>query len=401
MFIFVEKIKMFYPRKIYQQLKNHLSKKQITVITGMRRTGKTTLVKKLLSDCDTNNKIYIDLERLDNRQLFTEKNYENIIYALHERGLNFKKKVFLFIDEIQLSPEITSVLKYLYDHYKIKFIVTGSSSFYLKNLFSESLSGRKKIFELYPLDFAEVLTFKNIHFSAGDFTIKKFSSTEYERIKFFYDEYVEYGGFPEVVLCDNVEDKKDLIHDIISSYVNIDIKTLSDFRNEKNIYSLIKMLSGRVGTRLDYTKLSNLAGLTRQTVQNYIDFFEKTFLLKRVSVITKNPDREIVKSQKVYFCDHGISSVLGNISSGSKFENAVFNQLQHFGELRYYALKSGKEIDLILNKTIAFEIKETPTEYDLKKLCILSSKLGLSNSRLIGRYQVNGFKNYIWAGEIR
>src|SRR3989338_11540272 len=152
-----------YPRKLYPFLNEHLGKKQITVITGMRRTGKTTLLKQLLADIPTANKIYVDLERIDNREMFLEKNYDAIIYNLRQRGLDIKHKVFVGLDEIQLAPNLPSVLKYLYDNYDIKFIVTGSSSYYIKNLFTESLAGRKKVFELYPLDFGEFLVFKEVH----------------------------------------------------------------------------------------------------------------------------------------------------------------------------------------------------------------------------------------------
>jgi hypothetical protein len=392
---------MFIERKIYPQLKKHLPNKQISVITGLRRTGKTTLVKRLLEEIKTNNKLYIDLERVDNRELFAEKNYDNIIGSLKAMGLNINKKIYLGIDEIQLVPEITSALKYLYDHYDFKFIVTGSSSYYLKNLFTESLSGRKKIFELYPLDFGEFLKFKKIVFRPEDFTKKRFLNAEYERLKKYYEEYIKYGGFPEVVLAGNHSDKKDLLLDIISSYVNIDIKILADFRNDKNIYKLIKLLAGRVGTRLDYLKISRLIDISRITVQNYIDFFEKTYLIKRVSVLAKNPDREIVKAQKVYFCDTGLAGVLVDLDSGAKFENTVFNQLIHHGEIKYYSLKSGQELDFILNNKIAFEIKESPTQQDLKKAKQLAGLAGIKKTRLIGKNFVPKFTDYIWGGAIR
>ena len=168
----------FKNRLIYPALKEHLSKRQITIITGLRRTGKTTLVKKLLDDSVINNKIYIDLERIDNRDLFSEKNYENIITAMSLRGVDFKKKVTLAIDEVQLLPGIASVIKYLYDNYQIKFVITGSSSYYIKNLFSESLAGRKKVFELNTLSFREFLEFKEINFSLPKDMGRKFISSE-------------------------------------------------------------------------------------------------------------------------------------------------------------------------------------------------------------------------------
>lgn len=368
----------------------------------MRRTGKTTLVKQLLADIPVNNKLYIDLERIDNREMFSEKNYDAILYTLQQRGLDIRKKVYLVLDEIQLAYNITSVLKYLYDNYDIKFIVTGSSSYYLKNLFSESLAGRKKVFELYTLDFGEMLMFKEIpYLPGGDSWEKEFNSAEYERLKSYYEDYIEYGGFPEVVLAKKTSEKKDFISDIISSYINIDIKTLADFRNQDALYNLMKMLAARVSTRLEYSKLSRLSGISRITVQNYIEFLEKTYLIERIPVLTKNTDREIVKAKKLYFCDNGIMNALEDVSSGVKFENALFTQLHHKGRLRYYSLKNGREIDFILDKNAALEVKESPDEQDGVMLKELSSRIGLKVHRLIGRYPTPRFKNYIWGGEIK
>lgn len=392
---------VFFDRKIFSLLKEHLGVKQISVITGMRRTGKTTLVKQLLSGIDSENKLYIDLERIDNREIFFEKNYDAILKAFSERGLNLSKKCFVAIDEIQLVPQIASVLKYLYDNFDIKFVVTGSSSYYLKNLFSESLAGRKKVFELFPLDFGEFLVFKGVSFSKGNFPNETISVAEFSRLKYFFDEFVEFGGFPEVVLSKNASEKKDLISDIVSSYVNIDIKTLADFQDSKNVYNLLKLLASRIGSRLDYSKLSTVSGLARQTVLNYADFFEKTYLIKRLPVFSKRPDKEIVKAQKLFFCDNGIANFLAELGSGAQFENAVFNQLKNNGELGYYSLKSGKEIDFILNKETAFEAKESPTEQDLKNLQSLATKAGIKKTFLIGRNHVPKFSNYIWAGDIK
>jgi predicted AAA+ superfamily ATPase len=392
---------MYLQRKIFSSLEDHIEKKQVTVITGMRRTGKTTLVKELLSRIKSENKLFIDLERMDNRVLFTEKNYDNIINSLGQRGLNFNQKVFLALDEIQLVPEIVSVIKYLYDKYTIKFILTGSSSFYLKNLFSESLSGRKKIFELYTLNFSELLTFNDVSFKENVFYKKNFNPAEYERLKFYYEQYIIFGGFPEVVLSKKTEDKKDLLNDIISSYINVDIKTISDLRNSQNIFNLVKMLAGRTGTRLDYTKLSSLTGISRPTLYNYLYLLEQSFLITLVPVIAKNPDKEIVKAKKIFFNDNGILNVLSDISSGAKFENSVFNQLRHLGEINYYALKSGKEIDFILNKGFAFEVKETPSENDVKYLKNLSRQIKISKSRVIGRHPSPNFDDFIWGGDIR
>lgn len=390
----------FKERIIYKELKEHLNKKYITVITGLRRTGKTTLLKKLLEDFDGNNKVYIDLERIDNRELFSEKNYENIITALSSRGLNFNKKTLIAIDEVQFLPSISSVIKYLYDNYQIKFLITGSSSYYIKNLFSESLAGRKKVFELHTLNFSEFLVFKEISFSAAKTIGKKFISSEYERLKNFYNEFISYGGFPEVVLSKNISDKRDLINDILSSYINIDIKNISEIRDKKNIHNLLKMLAVRAGTRLDYSKISSLTGISRPTVYNYIDLLENTFVITRVPVFAKNPDREIVKSPKIFINDNGLLNQLAEVSSGIQFENAVFNQLKFYGTLQYYSLKTGNEIDFILNGNTAIEVKETATIQDKTRLKNLARNLNISKNIIIARYPSPTFNDFVWGGDI-
>lgn len=390
-----------YFRKIYPLLAEHLKERQITVLTGMRRTGKTTLIKELLNNIKSSNKLYLDLERLDNRDIFSQRNYEAILNSLKQYGITTNKQAYIALDEIQLAPGLPSAIKYLYDHYQIKFIITGSSSYYLKNFFTESLAGRKKVFELSTLDFSEFLTFKNVPHADEPFISKKFNSAEFNRLSSYYEEYVNYGGFPEVALADDIKTKKDLLYDIFDSYIKIDVKTLADFRDLANLEKLLKLLAARVGAKLDYAKLSRLTGISRTTAVNYIDFLEKTYMIFRLPVHSKSPDREIVKAPKLYFCDNGLLGILAEISGGAKFENAVFNQLKTGRGLKYYSLKTGKEIDFIINGRLALEIKESPLANDLKSLRDLAVMAKVKESRLIGRYQVPNFSEYIWAGEIR
>ena len=393
---------MFLPRKIYKEVENHLKQKQVTVVTGMRRSGKTSIVKQLLSQIKSTNKAYLDLEQVSLREIFKEKNYDNILLDLTRKfALDPKEKIYLAIDEIQHVPELPSVIKYLYDHHDIKFIVTGSSSYYMKNLFTESLAGRKKIFELYPLDFGEFLDFKKVYHKDENMDDLVFGNFEYENLKSFYNEYIEFGGFPEVVLSPDIIQKKDLLNDIVSSYISIDVQSLSDFKKKEDFYSIIKMLAGRTGTRIDYSKLSKIVGISAITLRNYINFFEDTYLIQRVPVFTKNADVEIVKAKKLYFIDNGLVNILSDVSSGARFENAVFNQLRHKGDVKYYAMKDGREIDFILNDEIALEAKETPTDPDLNNLKKLAENLSIMKYRLVGLRQSPKFDRYIWGGSIR
>lgn len=391
---------MFYSRKIYSELLSHAQTPAVTVLTGMRRTGKTTLVLQILLDVPNKNALYMDLQRPDNREIFQQKNYEAIYDSFIVQGLTPDKTIIIALDEIQLAPDCPSAIKYLSDHHDIKFIVTGSSSYYLKNLFSESLAGRKKVFELYPLDFGEFLTFKAIPTSQANWREGQFNNLEYNRLSSHYEEYVRFGGFPQVVLAKSETEKRDILLDIMSSYVNIDIRSLADFSDERNLYSLAKLLAGRIGSRVEYTNLSRLMGLSRPTVTSYISFFEKTYLINTVAVHTKSVDREIVKSRKLYFCDTGLANVLAELSSGAQFENALFNQLSRAGQIQYYALKTGHEIDFILDNNLAIEAKETPIKEDLTHLIHMAETAQISSHRLVGRHQSPKFTDYAWAGSI-
>ncbi len=355
-----------------------------------------------MADSPIEQKLYIDLERIDNRILWSEPNYELILQALTQQGLHVDQPLLLVLDEIQLVPNLPSVLKYLYDTYAIKFVVTGSSAYYMKNQFTESLAGRKKVFDIYPLNFGELLQFKGIVATSLDWPeASRFVRSEYERLKGYYDEYIEYGGFPEVVLTESVTDKKDLISDILSSYINFDIRTLSDIRDPANLYKLIKLLAVRTGTKLDISKLTSLIGLSRPTVENYLTLLEQSYLIRTIPVLATSPDREIVKARKLYFLDNGIAAMVGDAGSGAKFENAIFNQLLHRGELAYYQLKTGREIDFVIDQEIGIEVKETAAEGDLRNVHSLAQNLALRQTYVVGRYPLRTFEGYVWGGMLR
>ena len=130
-------------RYLFPALTRALSDQRAIVITGMRRVGKTTTLRWLLEQIPSTNKLFLDLERIDQRSVFEERNYELVLNYFRNLGLDPSQPMTVAIDEIQYAPNLPSVVKYLYDHYGIKFILTGSSSYYLKNLFSESLSRAK------------------------------------------------------------------------------------------------------------------------------------------------------------------------------------------------------------------------------------------------------------------
>ncbi len=377
-----------YPRKLKKILIGEINKPQITVITGMRQVGKTTLIKDIFNYITTENKIFIDLENPLNHKIFEEKNYENIIGNLKVAGLKSEKNAYVFIDEIQLMPEISKAIKYLYDQYKIKFFLTGSSSFYLKNLFPESLAGRKVIYELYPLDFEEFLIFKdkNKKFLENfDEKVKNKNKIEFEIFKNFYNEYLNFGGFPAVVLEKDIKRKNLLIEDIFKSYFEKDVKTLADFKDISNLRNLILLLAGRSGSKIEISKISIEIGITRQTIYSYLNFLEKTYFISLVSPYSKRINGEVRGAKKVYLCDTGILNYLVKVDEGKVFETSIFNCLKKMGKVNYYQKYKGPEIDFILNNEFAFEVKLFPTQSDLKKLKITCEKIGIKKYYIISK----------------
>ncbi len=378
---------MFHPRAILPQLESELETEQIIVVTGMRQVGKTTLLKYLFAQVKTDNKVFLDFENPLHRKLFEEENYDNIWNNLAEFGINKREKAFVFIDEIQNLPSASRAIKYLYDHNSVKFFLTGSSSFYLKNLFSESLAGRKLIYELYPLTFAEFLVFKGVRREE----IPRFkqkaaqkNKIRYERLIKYFLEYCRYGGFPRVVLEGNNLRKKQILEEIFKSYFEHDVKTLADFRNLAQLRDLILLLVTRIGSKLGVSKLASELKVSRETVYSYLSFLEKTYFIQLLSQFSQSRDRRAAGSKKVYFCDTGLANVLGQISQGQQLENSVFQSLRPYYQLSYFQ-RSSKEIDFIVEGKIGLEVKQSASARDIYHLQQRSQSLDLQEAYLISQ----------------
>ena len=378
---------MYYPRKISESLKKQLNHPEIVVLTGMRRVGKTTLLTMLFESIQSSNKVFLDLSNPLNQRIFEEIDYTNILANLKTFGIKSKSNPYIFLDEIQDMPQIIKAVKFLYDHYKVKFFLTGSSSFYLKNLFPESLSGRKVIFELFPLDFEEFLTFKGINKDFyPDFGLKqrKKNPVDFEKLKKFYDEYLYYGGFPQVVIEEDLSRKRMWLEDILKSYFEKDVRSLSDFREINLFRDTILLLLKRAGNKIEITKLASEIGVSRETIYSYIYFLKGTYFLFLLPPFTKNIDREVSSSKKVYICDNGFITQFAQIDEGNLFENAVFHNLKKYSELRYYQKYRGSEIDFILTKrSTAIESKITANISDLKSLGRTCKNIGIKKYYII------------------
>jgi predicted AAA+ superfamily ATPase len=375
---------MIRPRDIYEKIRPYFDSPEAIIVTGMRRTGKTTLLHLVFDQIKSKNKLFLDLENPLNRKYFEETNYDRIKVSLEFLGIDFTGRPFIFLDEIQMVKNLPSVLKYFIDHYHVKFFLTGSASFYLKNLFTESLAGRKYIFELFPLSFREFLLFKESALRIPETAID-ITRPIYEAIRPLYDEYILFGGFPGVVLKSSAEEKRKALEEIFSSFFQLEILQLGDFRRNDVIRDLMLLLMQRLGSRLDIQRLSKELGISRPTLSEYISFLEGTYFIKRIRPFSSGKDFEIIKMPRVYVCDTGLANHLARLDPGSLFENSIFQNLGLKGELNYYQKKGGTEIDFIVDKSQAYEVKVSPQESDVKRLRSMAMDLKLEGFKVVSK----------------
>lgn len=252
-------------RPLFYEISKYLEHKNALIISGLRQVGKTTLARQLFDSLENKPKLWFDLDNPLDQKLFEDLDYHNIYKNLQlQAKTTANQRLFIFIDEIQNLPEITKVIKFLIDHYQVKFVVTGSSNFYLKNLFPESLSGRKFLYVLHPLNFLEYLYFKN------KISLKEASNKDiqqvlqntpnifsHKKLKTDYNDYLQFGGFPEVTTTSDIETKKQVLKNIFASFFEKDLKILSDYKDIRELRDLILLLVPRVGSLLDVSKLAS------------------------------------------------------------------------------------------------------------------------------------------------
>jgi len=371
-------------RKLFNKIEKYIDSPEAIIITGMRRTGKTTVLNFFYEKIDSTNRLLLDLENPLNRKYFEDDNYERIKTSLEFLGIDFTKKAYIFLDEIQFVKSLPSAVKYFIDHYQAKFFLTGSAHFYLKNLFTESLAGRKYIFELFPLSFREFLVFKDIALSIPEHP-NEISRSIFDTLSPLYDEYITFGGFPGVVLKNNADEKKMALNEVFSSFFQMEILQLGDFRRNEVIRDLMLLLIQRLGSKLDIQKLSRELGISRPTLTEYIAFLESTYFIQLIRPLSRGMDTEIRKMPKVYICDTGLANQLARLEMGALFENSIFQTLRMQGEINYYAKKSGVEIDFIVDKKRAYEVKTLPQPSDLKKLQEMAASVGLEGSMMVSK----------------
>lgn len=349
-----------YKREILTKIVNFITSKEIIVLHGARQVGKSTILKILIEDYIKTNYFYMDLENREFLEL-CEKGAETTFNYLIQKGLDRKKKMYLLIDEIQYLSDPSNFLKLFHDHFsEVKLIVSGSSSFDIKKKFKNSLVGRTINFEIYPLNFSEFLLFKEKEYKLSEENIELINK---ELIP-FYEEYIRFGGYPQIVLESSEEKKKEYLNQIISTYIKKDIRDLAEIRDIDSFNKLVEVLASQSGNLLDLNELSRTLSISRKTLSEYIFLLESTYILKLIRPFYKNTRSELVKTPKIFFIDTGLMHILSlrefpkNIQ-GNSFETSLFSELLKIQKkVNFWRTTNKQEIDFIIqNKQELFAIE--------------------------------------------
>ena len=372
-------------RKKYQDLLSHVQKREHTILTGARQTGKSTLLRALAEHLKVSGEqiVLLNLERKD---ILFELNQspESVFKYIPQNTLH---RSYVLIDEIQYLDNATNFLKLLYDEHAdyLKIIATGSSAFYIDRQFKDSLAGRKKIFELHTLDFEEFLLFKNQENLLKDLQAIRAGiirrSVLEEQLWAALEEYLTYGGYPAVVLEALPKDKIERLQEIRDSFVKRDILE-AGITDETKFYRLMMLLASQTGSLLNTNELANTLRLTHPIAEQFLYVLQKSFHIGLVKPFFQNLRKELIKMPKVYFNDLGLRNVLINYfapleqraDKGALLENYVYRRLLERtpkdqslgGPIKFWRTADGNEVDFVIEETAfsgrAIEVKFNPTE---------------------------------------
>lgn len=346
-------------RNLFTELKDHLDNKEISLIIGPRQAGKTTLMSLLADDLNKQGEqtlsLNYDIER--DREFFGSQ--EKLLKKIElEAG---KGKAYVFLDEIQRKENAGLFLKGLYDmNLPYKFIVSGSGSVELKEKIHESLAGRKRIFELGTVSFDEFVNFRTGY--KYENKLNDFFEIEKTQTRLLLEEFLNYGGYPKVVLAETKEEKIRIIDEIYSSYVEKDISYLLGVQKIEDFTRLFRLLASQAGNLVNISELSSTLGISIPTVKNYLWYLEKTFILEKITPYFKNVRKEITKAPVYYFYDIGMRNYaagdFGRINLedniGFVFENYVFSALKEkikntASSIHFWRTKDNAEVDFVIN----------------------------------------------------
>ncbi len=275
----------YLPRLIQPQIEKRLFKGKVVIIYGARQVGKTMLVKKIF-DKYNGAKIYLNCELLSVQQGLAVPEAEKLKSYLGNNKL-------VILDEAQKITNIGLILKILIDTYPdIQIIATGSSSFDLANKINEPLTGRTWTFTLYPFSISEI----------------KQQNSRFE-IEAKLENILRFGFYPEVFFLPE-DDARSRLDEISSNYLYKDILSFEGIKKSSIVVNLLQLLALQLGNEVSYSEIAKQLGVSRLTIQKYLDLLEQSFVIFTLRSFSRNLRKEISKSVKIYFYDLGIRNSL-------------------------------------------------------------------------------------------
>ncbi len=303
-------------RDILRQITPWLAEKEILLLLGSRQVGKTSILRLLQDQVKEAPVFYFDLE--STFDLSHTVSPEHFIDYLSSKGYLPSRRAYCFIDEIQYHPDPTKFLKVIHDHHpSVKLIVSGSSSFAIRQKFKDALTGRKQVFHIMPLHFGEFLRFKNhpnqtvkeslrLDVILGDFeAVRKFHTLTPEMLP-LWEEFIIYGGYPLPSLTADTAMKQARLREIYNSYVQKDIKDLARIDDIVQFNQLVNFLGIQIGQLLKNEEVGKEVGLPASRLNKYLFLLENTFIISRLRPYHTNRQKELTKMPKLYFLDTGL-----------------------------------------------------------------------------------------------
>ena len=382
-----------------------LDTKHFLILVGPRQTGKTTSLKQLHQYLDEQKRqcSYINLE---NPLVLEEvnKHPENLLKFTSFFQLNNGQKLFLLVDEVQYADDPSNLLKFLYDEYQnqLKIIATGSSSFYIDKKFSDSMMGRKRLIETGTLNFREFL-----HFTEHDDLVQEldfltqqpeYRSLKKTQLESLLEEYMVFGGYPEVVLADSEQEKRIVLEGIATSITKKDLFD-AGLTDDVKYAQLLKIIAAEVGGQLNLNEIIKSIKLSYYKAEEMVYVGRKAFIIDTVTPFFRNFRKEISKMPKVFMLDNGLRNFLMNDfrrpsqrqDKGQLLENYIFRLFwdrYRSDQLHYWRTADQYEVDFVIEDNreegSAYEVKwngstsftkgqkrfmETYPTFPLKKIC--------------------------------
>ncbi|HVB04401.1 MAG TPA: ATP-binding protein [Chitinophagaceae bacterium] len=341
-------------RGIEDQIEEAIGKNKVLLILGARRVGKTFLIKTIQG------KLTQPAVTLNGEDFEVQELLRNISAANYNLIVGSAK--LLIIDEAQAIPNIGNILKFMIDTIPtLTVLATGSSSFDLLNKAGEPLTGRKIQFILYPLSQLELISIE----------------TYVDTIQHL-EERLVLGSYPELLQLNSYKEKSEYLLELIQSYLLKDILAFEGIRQSDRIIRLLRLIAYQVGSEVSYNELATQLGISKNTVENYLDLLSKVFIIYRLPAYSTNHRKEISKGSKWYFVDNGIRNAIINDFKllslrndvGALWENYLISERikrnKHRKEnVEYYFWRnySQQEVDLIElrdGNIHAFEFKYSP-----------------------------------------